>query len=510
MKRIIVIGSGFGGLAIAVRLQARGFQVTLFEKNAKVGGHAYQLQKRGYTFDMGPSLITAPEIIRSIFHAAGKRLEDYLDLVRLNPFYRIYFHDGTQLDCSDDGERMKAQMAGFNERDAANYDRFMQDCRGIYEAVITGGLGATPFMEIKTLLKFLPRALKLKALYPAHYFVSRYFQDARHRFAFSFHPLFIGGNPFRAPSVYLMIPYLEKAGGVWFSKGGMSSMVQAFARVFEELGGEIKTDSEVEEIVVQHGRATGVRANQKFYAADAVVSNADWAHTHLALLKPEHRRKWTDRKVKRLDYAMSAFLLYLGVRRQYPQLLHHTLILSRRYKELVQDIFDRKVLAEDFSMYLHAPTRTEASLAPPNCESLYVLIPVPNLAGEIDWNRAAQPFAERVIKFLEEDFGLENLRQELEVMEMLTPLDFKLRRNCHLGSAWGIEPKLTQTAYFRPHNRSEEIANLYFTGANTHPGAGVPGVLLSAEATEKLVCADFGAQLRPANRVDSLVETKLA
>ncbi len=493
MRKIIVIGSGFGGLAIAIRLQARGFQVTLLEKNAKVGGHAYQLQKRGYTFDMGPSLITAPQIIRSVFHAAGRWLEDYLDLVKLDPFYRIYFHDGTRLDYSGDGARMKAQMANFNPNDAANYDRFMKDCRGIYEAVITGGLGATPFMNLNTLIKFAPRALKLNALYPAHYFVSRYFQDSRHRFTFSFHPLFIGGNPFRAPSVYLMIPYLEKAGGVWFSKGGMYSMVQAFARVFEELGGEIQTDAEVEEIVVQHGRTTGVIAAQKFCAADAVVSNSDWAHTHLQLLKRGHRRKWSDRKVERLDYSMSAFLLYLGVRRQYPQLMHHTLILSKRYKELVKDIFDRKILPEDFSMYLHAPTRTEPAMAPPGCESLYVLIPVPNLAGEIDWSLAAKPFAERVLKFLEEDFGLQNLRQEIEVMEMLTPIDFKLRRNCHLGSAWGIEPKLTQTAYFRPHNRSEEISNLYFVGANTHPGAGVPGVLLSAEVTEKLVLADLGA-----------------
>ncbi|NUO81706.1 FAD-dependent oxidoreductase, partial [candidate division KSB1 bacterium] len=197
MKHIIVIGSGFGGLAIAVRLQARGFQVTLLEKNARVGGHAYQLQKRGYTFDMGPSLITAPEIIRAIFDVAGKRLEDYLELVKLDPFYRLYFHDGTRLDYSDDGARMKAQMAAFNPHDAANYDRFMQDSRGIYEAVILEGLGATPFMDLSTLIKFVPRALKLKALYPAHYFVSRYFQDPRHRFTFSFHPLFIGGNPFR-------------------------------------------------------------------------------------------------------------------------------------------------------------------------------------------------------------------------------------------------------------------------------------------------------------------------
>lgn len=492
MKKVIVAGSGFGGLAEAIRLQARGFDVTILEKNAMVGGHAYQLKKNGYTFDMGPSLITAPDIIQSVFRAAGRDMHDYLDLVRLDPYYRIYFHDGTQIDYSGDAEAMKAQMAQFNTHDAENYDRFMRDCRGIYEAVITDGLGATPFDNLKTMLDFIPRAIKLKALYPAQYFVTRYFEDPRHIFTFSFHPLFIGGNPFRAPSVYLMIPYLEKVGGVWFSMGGMYSLVEAFAEVFQELGGQIETNAEVTEIMVRSGRALGAMANGKFYHADAVISNTDWAHTHLDLIKPEHRRTWTDRRVKKFDYSMSAFLLYMGVRRQYPQLLHHTLILSERYKALIRDIFDHKILADDFSMYLHAPTRTDPAMAPPGCESLYVLIPVPNLAGAIDWQKMAKPYADKILKFLEEDFGLQDLRANLEVLEIFTPENFRQKQNAHLGSAWGVEPKLTQTAYFRPHNRSEEIRNLYFVGAGTHPGAGVPGVLLTAEATEKLVLEDFG------------------
>ncbi|MDZ7342927.1 MAG: phytoene desaturase family protein [candidate division KSB1 bacterium] len=496
MKKIIVIGSGFGGLAIAIRLQARGFAVTILEKNAMVGGHAYQLKKKGYTFDMGPSLITAPDLLGSVFRAAGRRLEDYLDLVQLDPFYRLYFHDGSVIDYSGDGDRMKAQLAAFNPEDAKQYDRFMQACQRIYEAVITDGLGATPFMHLKTLLRFIPRALRLQALYPAHALVTKYFKDPRHRFTFSFHPLFIGGNPFRAPSVYVMIPYLERIGGVWFSLGGMYSVVEALRQVFEALGGEIETNAEVTAIRVNNGRAVGVVANEKFYPAEAVISNADWAHTHLDLIAPPHRRKWTNRKIEKLDYSMSAFLLYLGVRKQYPQLLHHTLILSARYKELVRDIFDRKILPEDFSMYLHAPSRTDPMMAPPGCESLYVLIPVPNLAGQVNWQEIAGPYTDRVLRFLEEDFGLKALRANIEVLEIFTPENFRKKQNAYLGSAWGIEPKLTQTAYFRPHNRSDDIANLYFVGAGTHPGAGVPGVLLTAEATERVVLDDLGMPSR--------------
>jgi len=490
MKRAAIIGSGFGGLAAAIRLQARGIQTTIFEKNEQVGGHAYQLKKSGYTFDMGPSLITAPDIIERIFRLAGRRMEDYLDLIYLDPFYRMYFHDGSSLDYSADSKRMKEQMAHFHPRDAENYDRFMKLIRQLYDAVIVDGLGARPF-DLNTLLQFLPKALRLNALLPAYTVVSRYFKDPRNRFAFSFHPLFIGGSPFRSPAVYLMIPYLEKIGGVWFSKGGMYSLVEAFQKVFQEIGGEIKTSAEVSQIVVKDGRARGVVANGELYEADAVVSNAHFAHTYSDLIAGEHRKKWSDRKVQKLAYGMSTFLLYIGVKKQYPQLRHHTLILSERYKELVRDIFDRKILADDFSMYLHVPTRTDPGMAPPGCESMYVLIPAPNLAAGIDWQQTARPFAEKILRFLEEEFGLEGLRENIEVLELFTPEDFRSRRNNYLGSAWGVEPKLTQTASFRPHNRSEDVERLYLVGASTHPGAGVPGVLLTAEATEKAILSDL-------------------
>lgn len=489
-RKVVIIGSGFGGLAAAIRLQAKGVQVTILEKNAKVGGHAYQLVKQGYTFDMGPSIITAPDLIQRVFACADARVSDYLKLIKLDPFYRIYFHDGSSLDYTDDSERMKQQMARFSEKDAANYARFMTHTRQLYDAVITDGLGSMPF-DLPTMLGFLPRALRLRALMPAYDFVKRYFEDPRHCFTFSFHPLFIGGNPFRAPAVYLMIPYLEKTGGVWFCKGGMYNLVRALESVFKALGGVVETDAEVEQIVVENRKVKGVLAKGQFYKADGVVSNADLAHTYGKLIKSEHRKKWSDEKLKKTKYSMSAFLLYLGVNKKYPQLKHHTLILSERYKGLVDDIFDNKILSDDFSMYLHIPSQTDPLMAPEGCESMYVLIPVPNLESGIDWEKIKQAYTDKVLKFLEDDFGLTDLRRSIEVLETFTPSDFRGQRNNHLGSAWGVEPKLTQTAYFRPHNRSEDIKNLYFVGANTHPGAGVPGVLLTAETTVKLVVEDL-------------------
>ncbi|GAB4342031.1 MAG: phytoene desaturase [Calditrichia bacterium] len=491
MKRIIIIGSGFGGLSLAVRLQARGYQVSILEKNKRVGGHASRFKKKGYTFDMGPSLITAPDIVQKIFTAAGKRMDDYLDLIPLDPFYRLYFHDGSHLDYIGDGEKMKTEMARFNTGDAENYDKFIARTKELYRAVIEDGLGSRPFDSWGTMLKFLPDALKLNALLPAYRFAANYFKDFRHRFAFSFHPLFIGGSPFRSPAVYQMIPYLEKVGGVWFSRGGMYSLVEALENVFRELGGEIRTNHEVQEILVENGRAVGAIANGEVFRAEAVVSNADFKHTYGKLLAPQHRKKWNDRRLKRTAYGMSAYLLYLGVKKQYPQLLHHTLILSQRYRDLVKDIFDRRVLPDDFSMYLHVPTRSDASMAPAGCESMYVLIPVTNLSGKVDWNKTAEPFTQKVLDFLEHDFGLAGLQDAIEVKEIFTPLDFAAQRNNVLGAAWGVEPRLTQTAVFRPHNRSEDVKNLYLVGASTHPGAGVPGVMLTAEATESVIQQDL-------------------
>jgi phytoene desaturase len=487
LTKVVIIGSGFAGLATAIRLQAKGFQVTLLEKREKAGGRAYQIKKKGYTFDMGPSLVTEPDIISKIFKAAGKKMEDYINLVSLDPYYRIYFHDKSYLDYNGDAEKMKAQMRQFNTQDAENYDSFMAFAKQYYDAVIVDELGSASFSSLSSVFSFLPKALKLKALAPAYFIVKKFFKDFRHRFTFSFHPLFIGGNPFKAPALYLMIPYLEKMGGVLYAKGGMYSIIEAFVSVFQELGGTFITNAEVDKIEIENGKAIGVRCSNRYYPADLVVSNADFHHTYANLIDKEHRKKWSDKKLDKMDYSMSAFLLYLGVNRKYDNLQHHTLILSERYKELVDDIFTNNVLPDDFSMYLHIPSKTDPSMAPQGSESMYVLIPVSNLDANVDWNEIKDTYAKKVLNYLEHDFGLKDLQKSLEVMEIFTPQDFQITQNAYKGSAWGVEPTLTQSAYFRPHNRSEDIENLFLVGASTHPGAGVPGVLLTAEVTEKEV-----------------------
>ena len=491
LRTAIVIGAGFGGLAVANRLQASGVDVTLLEKREEIGGRAYQLRDSGYTFDMGPSLITAPHIIDSIFSAAGKNLQEYVDLMPLDPYYRIYFHDGTHIDYVGDPERMKAQMAQFDPEDAANFDGFMDEIRPIYDAVIGDRLGSKPFDSIGTMLRFLPRMAQLKAFLPVTTFVNRWFKDFRHRFIYSFHPLFVGGNPFKTPSIYLMIPFLEREGGVWFSKGGMYSVVEALGRLFAEQGGQLRTGQQVNEILIEDGRAVGVRTSAGEMRADLVVSNADPGHTYGTLVEPKSRKRWSDRKIASIDWSMSCFLLYLGTKRQYPQLAHHTLILSERYKALLHDIFGRKILPEDFSMYLHAPTRTDPDMAPPGCESMYVLIPVANQQSGIDWPALQERFADTVIDYLEE-WGLDDLRDQIEVQHVFTPDDFESELNATWGNAFAIEPKFTQTAWFRPQNRSEDVKALYLVGGGTHPGAGVPGVLLSAETTFGCIAEDWG------------------
>ncbi len=490
-QQAVVIGSGFGGLALAVRLQAAGVQVTILEKREAIGGRAYRLEDRGYVFDMGPSLITAPHVVDSVFQVAGRRLEDYVDLMPLDPYYRIYFHDGTHVDYVGDPERMKAQMRVFDEGDAERFDAFMARVRPIYDAVIGDRLGSTNFGDLKTMIGFLPQMVRLDAYRPVTNFVNRYFRDFRHRFLYSFHPLFVGGNPFHTPSVYLMIPYLERRGGVWFARGGMYSVVEALGRLFVEMGGRILTQHEVTRIGVRDRSVTHVEAAGRRFEADLVVSNGDPGHTYRDLIDASHRSRWTDRKVEKIDYSMSCFLLYLGTRRQYPELEHHTLILTERYRELLNDIFKKKILPDDFSMYLHVPTRSDPDMAPDGCESMYVLVPVANLRSGIDWDEIRDTFADKVIDFLE-DWGLEGLRENLEVLHIMDPTHFRDDLNSLYGNAFSIVPKFTQTAWFRPHNRSQDVEGLYLVGAGTHPGAGVPGVFLSAETTYGCIAQDLG------------------
>lgn len=487
--QVIVVGAGLGGLAVAIRLQAAGHAVTLVEKRAQVGGRAGQLKAAGYTFDMGPSIITAPHLLHDLWSSARARLEDDVDLVPLAPYYRIAFADGRHFDYGGTPEQVEAQVRAFDPLAVDGYRRFMAATRHIYQRAFED-LAGQPFHKLTTFLKLVPELLRLNAAQSVYSLVSRFFRDPHLRTVFSFHPLFIGGNPFRASAIYSIVPYLERQGGVWFARGGMYTLVQAMHALFERLGGHTRLSTGVAQVLVDETtrRATGVQLdNGESLRAEAVVLNADVATAYMRLVPARYRRIMTDRRVQRYRYSMSCFLLYLGLDRQYPQLLHHTIIMAARYRGLIGDIFDGQGLPPDMSLYLHAPTKTDPTMAPAGGESLYVLVPVPHLGRGIDWNQEAQPFRDRIVRFLEHDFGLTGLQDAIQFEHRFTPLDFQDDLSSFLGSAFSIEPTLTQSAYFRPHNLSEDIDGMYVVGAGTHPGAGLPGVLLSAKITTNLV-----------------------
>jgi len=493
----IVVGAGFGGLASAIRLQAAGHQVTLLEKRAQLGGRAGQIKADGFAFDTGPSIITAPHLLEDLWSSAGARLSDDLELVPLAPYYRIYFDDGRYFDYGGTPEQLEAHVRSFDPRGVDGYRRFMRATRHIYQRAFED-LAGQSFHRFSTFVKLVPELLRLNAAQSVYDFVARYFHDPRLRMVFSFHPLFIGGNPFRASAIYSIVPYLERQGGVWFARGGMYSLVEAMHALFERLGGRTRLGAPVEEVLVDESsrRAVGVRLGSgETLHADAVVLNADVATAYMRLVPARFRKRMTDRRLRRYRYSMSCFLLYLGLDRQYPdKLLHHTIVMAPRYRGLIHDIFDGHGLPADMSLYLHAPTRSDPSMAPPGGESLYVLAPVPHLGRGIDWQSEARPFRDRIVRFLEHDFGLTGLEDSIRVERRFTPLDFRDDLSSYLGSAFSIEPTLLQSAWFRPHNVSEDIAGLYLVGAGTHPGAGVPGVLLSAKIT-----ADLITQAQPAS-----------
>jgi phytoene desaturase len=489
-SNVIVVGAGFGGLASAIRLQAAGHQVTLLEKRGQLGGRAGQLKVDGYIFDTGPSIITAPHLLEDVWSSAGARLRDDVELIPLTPYYRIHFADGRSFDYGGTAEQVRAQVRSFDPSGVDGYRRFMQATRHIYQRAFED-LAGQSFHRFSTFVKLVPELLRLNAAQSVYDFVSRFFRDPQLRMVFSFHPLFIGGNPFRASAIYAIVPYLERQGGVWFARGGMYALVEAMHALFERLGGQTRLSAPVEQVLVDEAShcAVGVQLRGgEMLGADAVVLNADVASAYMQLVPARFRKRMTDRRLRRYRYAMSCFLLYLGLDRQYPdKLLHHTIVMGPRYRGLIRDIFDGHGLPPDMSLYLHAPTRTDPGMAPPGGESLYVLAPVPHLGRGIDWHSQAQPFRDRIVRFLEQDFGLTGLEQSIRVERRFTPLDFRDDLSSYLGSAFSIEPTLLQSAWFRPHNLSEDIAGLYLVGAGTHPGAGLPGVLLSAKITSELI-----------------------
>jgi phytoene desaturase len=493
-KKINIIGSGFGGLGAAIRLAARGYAVELFEKRDQLGGRAYVYEVDGFKFDGGPTVITAPFMFDDLWAAAGKQREDYFQLVPCDPFYRIFDHTGRKFDYNDNEAFILDEIRQWNPEDVDGYRRFMATTQAIFEKGFVE-LADKPFLKFTDMLKVAPDLIRLQSYKSVYRYVAQYVKNEFLRRCFSFHPLLIGGNPFDSPSIYAMIHYLEREWGVHYALGGTGAIVEAMGRLFAELGGVVHLNAEVDEILVDAGRrqVTGIRlADGSQHRADAVVSNADVAFTYRNLIPAQFRRKYTDRRVERIKYSMSLFVIYFGTRRRYTDtgLTHHNIILSERYRELLEDIFERKLLAEDFSLYLHMPTFTDPSLAPAGCEAFYVLSPVPHLGADINWEEKAGPYRDAIMQFLEDNY-LPDLQANLIAEHRIDPPHFQNTLNSYLGSAFSVQPILTQSAWFRPHNRSEEFSNLYFVGAGTHPGAGLPGVLSSSIIAENLIAADL-------------------
>lgn len=487
-KNIIVIGSGFGGLGAATRLLSAGHNVTILEKLDKPGGRAYVFEKNGFKFDGGPTVITAPFMFDDIWDAAGKNREDYIEFVPCNPFYRIFDHTGKSFDYNNDHEFTLSEIEKWNPADKAGYDKFLGTTKAIFDKGFTE-LADEPFLKFTDMLKVAPDLIKLQSYKNVYKYVSQFIKDDFLRMAFSFHPLLVGGNPFDTTSIYAMIHYLEREWGVHYAMGGTGALVNAFVRLIKEQGGNIQLNTEVEEILVHNGKATGVRLkNGNKLHADVVISNADVAFTYKNLINPESRKKYTDQKIERTKYSMSLFVIYFGTKKRYTDtnLAHHNIILGPRYKALLEDIFHKKIVAEDFSLYLHMPTLTDPSIAPEGHEGFYVLSPVPHLDSGTDWEEFAPKYRDAIMNFLEENY-LPELQENLVAEHYIDPRYFENTLNSFKGSAFSVEPILTQSAWFRPHNKSEDVEDLYFVGAGTHPGAGLPGVLSSSIIAQNLI-----------------------
>ncbi len=493
---VVVIGSGFGGLAAAVRVRALGYETVLLEARDQLGGRASVIEDQGFSFDMGPTVITAPYLIDELFSLVGRRREDYLELMPVDPFYRIDFSDGTKFDYVGDEERLLARIKEFNPPDVDNYRRMAEKMKQIFDIGYLK-LADVPFDKLTDMLKVIPDLVRLGSFRSVYSMVSSYIEDERLRQVFTFQPLLVGGNPFRVTSIYALIHWLEREWGVHFAKGGTAAVVRSLGRLLEDIGVEVRTSAPVETIEVKDGRATAVHlVGGERIPCRFVVANADPSFVYTRMVDAKHRKKHTDRSVARRRPSMSLFVAYFGTKRTYPDLAHHTIVLGPRYEGLLKDIFDKKTLAEDFSLYLHAPTRSDPDLAPAGHENFYVLSPVPNNRSGLDWSELGERYLDRIYGELEKR-GVPGLRDNLVTSHFITPDHFECELRSVDGAAFGLEPILTQSAWFRYHNRSEDVDGLYFVGASVHPGAGLPGVLSTAKATEQLLPRPSDAERVP-------------
>lgn len=476
----VVIGSGFGGLAAAIRLCARGYRVTMLEALPYAGGRAGVLRQDGFTFDRGPTIVTAPFLFDELWTLCGKRRSDYVELKPMNPFYRIRFDDGDEIACSSDDAAMRHEVLRVAPDDLPGYENFLLKAREICRIGFEQ-LGDQPFGSPLDMLKIAPDLLRLEGYRSVHGLVSRFVESPKLRVMLSFHPLLIGGNPFRAPAIYCLIPDLERRWGVHYPMGGVGKLVSGLVELIEGQGGTVRTNANVERIVVDKGRARGVElAGGEIIPAEIVVSNADATLTYGKMTKT---RRLPGRRPR---HSMGLFIWYFGTRRRYDSVGHHTILLGPRYRELLDNIFEKKKLTADFSLYLHRPSATDPSVAPPGCDAFYALCPVPNLDGETDWTVEGERRRRAIMHRLSATV-LPGLEHEIVTSSFITPLHFRDALQSEKGAGFGIEPVLTQSAWFRPHNRSGTVDGLYLVGAGTHPGAGLPGVLSSARILDKVV-----------------------
>lgn len=490
-RRAIVIGAGLGGLAAAMRLGAKGYVVTVIDRLDVPGGRGSAIWRDGHRFDLGPTIVTVPQLYRELWAACGRDFDADVTLKSLDPFYEIRWPDGSRFTAQQDTDKLRAEVARLSPGDVAGFDRFLEDSARRYWFGFED-LGRRSMHRLRDLIKVLPTFARLRADRSVYAHAAARVKDERLRMALSFHPLFIGGDPLHVTSMYILVAYLEKEFGVHYAMGGLAGMAQAMVRVIEEQGGALLMNTEADEIVLRQGRVTGVRLKSGLeMGADIVVSNADSGHTYSHLLRAHDKWRWTPKKLKKTRYSMSLFVWYFGTRGtrgMWPEVGHHTILNGPRYKGLLRDIFIKGKLCDDMSLYVHRPSVTDPSVAPDGDDTFYVLSPVPHLGHDngVDWAEEEPRYKAKMLKVLEEQL-LPGLASKIGPEVVFTPETFRDRYLSPLGAGFSIEPRILQSAWFRPHNVSEEAGGLYLVGAGTHPGAGVPGVISTAEVLSTLV-----------------------
>ncbi len=486
-KKVIVVGSGFGGLASALRLRAKGYEVTLLEKHPDLGGRARVFKRGNFIYDGGPTVITAPYLIEELFTLFNKKISDYVKIVPLNLWYRFVFSDGEIFDYSGNEKSMEREIKKFSEKDYDGYNKLVKFTKKIFDKGFTD-LSDKPFNNLSFMLKQIPSLLNLKSYQSVYGLVSNYISNEKLRRVFSMHPLLVGGNPFTTTSIYALILFLEKKWGIHYSMGGTGSVVKALEKLMEEESIKIIKDAEVTEIISNNKDVKAVKINKsKIINCDYIVCNSDPPNVYKNLIKSKNNYNFLfKQKMKRMDYSMGLFVYYFGSRKQYKDVAHHTIYFGKSYEKHLDKIFEKKILSEDISYYLHRPSATDPNMAPDGQDAFYVLVPVPNNLSNINWSNEGEKFKNLVLDKMDKSV-LPGIKENVTSDFYLTPDYFEKDLSTLHGSGFSIQPKFSQSAYFRFHNQSEVFNNLFFVGAGTHPGAGMPGVISSAKVLDKIL-----------------------